>query len=570
MTTTRQHPTTRTASTTNRTTGGTASNRIGTASAPGAEATVRVATYRRISTDEDHQPFSLESQQLRLDAFIASQPGWEPARSYTDQFSGAYAERPGLDQALRDASLGAYDVLLVYRVDRFARSLKVLVGLLEELDSAGVAFRSATEPIDTATPTGRMLVQLLGVFAEFERATIIDRVIAGMERKAARGHWPGGTLPYGLAVDADKRLVAHPDELPLVEAIFERYTKDRYGAERIAAEINATGRRTRAGRPFSRQGVLHILRNRAYLGQVYFRGSWHASSTEPLLDPALFDGAQAVLAERSEDYDRRFAGRHPAYLLSGLITCGACGRRYIGAAATGKTHRYRYYMCWTRNRYGPAYCDAERIRADELETAVFDALIALYADPDVIARAAGAQHQALAAQARQRQAELRTITTDLVKTEAAVERYMAAFEAGTLPDDVFGMRVRDLGAKAKTLAARRAELTHSDTLAAGGLPSDADIAAVAEHLRHVAHHAPDDIRKAVTQAFVADLRVEQARRVKPTFRILPALPPPAPGSDDNAEPGSGVRAMTDPVELRGLEPLTPCLQSTPGGITTCG
>ena len=168
---------------------------------------VRVACYLRISTDEEHQPFSLGAQETRLGAFIASQPGWEHAKNYTDQFSGAYAERPALDQALRDARLGRYDILLVYRVDRFARSLKVLVGLLEELESAGVAFRSATEPIDTSTPTGRMLVQLLGVFAEFERATIIDRVIAGMERKAARGHWPGGTLPYGLGVDADKRLV---------------------------------------------------------------------------------------------------------------------------------------------------------------------------------------------------------------------------------------------------------------------------------------------------------------------------------------------------------------------------
>jgi len=108
--------------------------------------------------------------------------------------------------------------------------------------------------------------------------------------------------------------------------------------------VRSYRRRTRTGRPFSRQGVLHILRNRAYLGQVYFRGSWHPSAPAPLLDPALFDAAQAVLAERSEDYDRRFTGRHPAYLLSGLITCGACGRRYIGAAATGKTHRYRYYI----------------------------------------------------------------------------------------------------------------------------------------------------------------------------------------------------------------------------------
>ena len=102
----------------------------------------------------------------------------------------------------------------------------------------------------------------------------------------------------------------------------------------------------------------------------------------------------------------------------------------------------------------------------------------------------------------------------------------------------------------------RAHPQKTDTVTAGALPSDADIAAVSEHLRRVARDAPDDIRKAVTQAFVADLRVEQARRVKPTFRILPALPPPAPDPDDNPEHGRGVRAMTDPVGGRGLEPPT--------------
>ena len=129
----------------------------------------RTVAYIRVSTEEQAtEGYSLEAQEHRLMPFIASQPAWAHVRTYTDQMSGAHAERPGLDQALRDARLGGYDVLLVYRVARFARSLKVLVWLLEELDAAGVAFRSATEPIDTSTATGRMLVQLLGVFAEFD------------------------------------------------------------------------------------------------------------------------------------------------------------------------------------------------------------------------------------------------------------------------------------------------------------------------------------------------------------------------------------------------------------------
>jgi len=168
------------------------------------EATMRIATYTRISTDEDHQPYSLEAQEKRLGAFVQSQDGWELTRSYTDQMTGSKLERPDLQRALADARLGRFDLLLVYRVDRLSRSVRGLAQILEELDHANVAFRSATEPFDTATPAGRMMVQMLGVFAEFERATLIDRVIAGMERKAARGGWIGGTIPYGYQHGPDR------------------------------------------------------------------------------------------------------------------------------------------------------------------------------------------------------------------------------------------------------------------------------------------------------------------------------------------------------------------------------
>jgi site-specific DNA recombinase len=205
---------------------------------------VRVAVYVRISTDEEHQPFSKDAQRHRLASFIASQPGWVYAATYEDKVSGAKASRPDLDRALRDAALGKFDVFLVYRVDRAARSLRVLVDLLEQLESLGVAFRSAAEPIDTSTATGRMLVQLLGVFAEFERATIIDRVVNGMERKAARGGWPGGPLPYGLALDEDKRLAVQQPQFFLIQRIFGRYAEGSVGAIAIAAELNDDGHRT--------------------------------------------------------------------------------------------------------------------------------------------------------------------------------------------------------------------------------------------------------------------------------------------------------------------------------------
>jgi site-specific DNA recombinase len=158
-------------------------------------------------------------------------------------------------------------VLLVYRVDRLTRSLRDLVTLLDDLDRAGVAFRSATEPFDTGTAMGRMLAQMLGMFAQFERDTIIDRVIAGMERKAAAGKWKGGRRPFGYQVDAAAQaLVPDLPEAPVVRLIFDLYTQHRLGARNIATALNERGHRTTTGGRWSAHQILRVLANRVYLG----------------------------------------------------------------------------------------------------------------------------------------------------------------------------------------------------------------------------------------------------------------------------------------------------------------
>src|SRR5207302_10267536 len=178
--------------------------------------------------------------------------------------SGAAVGRPQRQRAVREARAGRFDLLLVYRVGRLGRSVRGLAHILDELDQASVAFRSATEPFDTATSAGRMMVQMLGVFAEFERATIVDRVVAGMERKAARGGWTSGTYPFGYGCDPTTGyLMPRADESPLVPLIFEMYAKKRNGARTIAAWLNQRGHRTHKGRPWSGHAGLRVIRNRA-------------------------------------------------------------------------------------------------------------------------------------------------------------------------------------------------------------------------------------------------------------------------------------------------------------------
>lgn len=209
---------------------------------------VRVGIYVRRSTDDEHQPYSKEAQDTRLGLDIDSQPGWRLVKRFDDYASGASTERPGLAKAMAAARAGLIDVLLVYRVDRFSRNLRDMVTLLDELDQAGVVFRSATEPCDTSTPMGRMLVQMLGMFAQFERDVIIDRVIAGMERKAAAGKWKGGRRPFGYTVNKEThKLVEHKSEAAIVRLIFDLYTRDRLGGKVIARLLNDRGHRTTTG-----------------------------------------------------------------------------------------------------------------------------------------------------------------------------------------------------------------------------------------------------------------------------------------------------------------------------------
>ncbi len=261
---------------------------------------MRVATYTRISTDEVQQPYSLDAQAQRLESYVKSQEDWKLVASFSDQRSGATLDRPGLRRALGEAQAGRFDLLLVYRVDRVSRSVQQLAQIIEQLDQVNVAFRSATEPFETSTAAGQMMVQMLGVFAEFERATIIDRVIAGMGRKAPSGLWCGGSPPFGYrVVKGEGLLQAVESEARLVRQIFERYTRGRLGSHAIAAELNEAGHRQR-NRRFSYKMILDVLRCRVYRGEVHFRGDWFEGKHEAIVDAEVFAAAQQLLGERAQ------------------------------------------------------------------------------------------------------------------------------------------------------------------------------------------------------------------------------------------------------------------------------
>ncbi len=516
---------------------------------------LRVAMYIRISTDEEHQPFSLEAQELKLRSYIDSQPGWELIGApYRDEASGATTDRPGLQRALTAARAGYFDVLLVYRVDRLSRSLRGLVEILDQLDETKTAFRSATEPFDTSTPVGRMLVQMLGVFAQFERETIIDRVINGMERKAARGEWCGGYRPYGYELDsATAKLVTVEREAPLIPVIFDLYVNARMGTRALAKELNARGHRTKSGKRWSGASVMVVLRNRAYLGEVYFRGQWHKGDDphSSLIDPELFEQAQQIIAARGEDYSRR-ASNSSDYLLAGRVKCTQCEKNYIGTSASGNKYRYRYYTCFTLSRYGKGHCGADRLPADQLEDAVLEALLAAYADADLIAQAVQAAAKRRADGQDLVREELEAVSKEIAASEAGIDRYLTAFEAGDLPQSVCGPRVQSLAEKTAQLRDRQRDLQESLDLADLTAPGEEDLAALRAGIREAIDSGPPAVVKQLLEVLIHEVRVESRTSVKPVFRL--------PELGRVPDPGSGFRAMLRSVPPAGLEPAAKRLE----------
>lgn len=512
---------------------------------------MRVAIYTRISTDEDRQPFSLEAQEKRLRSYIASQEDWhQVGEPYADQASGATLERPKLTKMLTAARAGRFDVLLVYRVDRVARTLRGLVKLLDDLDKAGVVFRSATEPFDTSTPAGRMMVQMLGVFAEFERATIIDRITAGMERKAARGEWQNGRRPHGYLVDKSTgHLIVNELEAPQVTDIFDLYARKRLGAAAIGTLLSDRGHRTQTGKPWNTRAVLTVLRNRVYLGEIYYRGIWNTGTAgpfhPPLVDPDLFQQAHQILEARGEDRTKR-TGAASDYLLAGLMTCAHCGKRYLGNAAYGRHGgRFRYYTCYTRVRYGATHCNGDRLPADDIEHAIQQALLQAFDRVDVIDDAVAAITGRDADQRSQLQGELAAVRGEITSTEQSIDRYLLAFEKGTMPEKQCGPRIEALAAKTVELQDREAELTEQLTRPAPLAPTADLLGDTQRHIREVFNDDRPENTKAVLASLVDNITVDNRTHITPTFRIpLQDAANPEPLSQ------AGVREMSSSVVLR--------------------
>jgi site-specific DNA recombinase len=284
-------------------------------SSPLRNARVRCAIYTRKSSEEGlEQEFnSLQAQREACEAFINSQrhEGWVclPAPYDDGGFSGATMDRPALQQLLADITAGRVDIVVVYKIDRLTRSLADFAKIVDILDARGASFVSVTQQFNTTTSMGRLTLNVLLSFAQFEREVIGERIRDKIAASKKKGMWMGGVPPLGYRAQ-DRKLIIIDSEEELVRAIFRRYTelgsvrllKEELKARGITSRSLTSGSgRMRGGKPFSRGALYLILQNRTYLGEIAHKGQSHPGEHVPIIDQPLWDAVQARLTSNTAD-----------------------------------------------------------------------------------------------------------------------------------------------------------------------------------------------------------------------------------------------------------------------------
>ncbi|MCK5887814.1 MAG: recombinase family protein, partial [Alcanivorax sp.] len=296
---------------------------------------------------------SLHAQREACEAFILSQKheGWELVCTPYDDggFSGGNMNRPGLAALIADVEAGLIDVIVVYKVDRLTRSLADFAKIVERLDAREASFVSVTQAFNTTTSMGRLTLNVLLSFAQFEREVTGERIRDKIAASKKKGMWMGGPVPLGYEV-IERKLIPVPQEAEQVRQIMRRYIASS-SANELIAELEAEGNRTkiqrrtsgphRGGIPFRRGSLFHLLKNPIYRGMIIHRGTAYPGEHEAIVDEELWEAVQARLAAKAPPRKRAGNDEQDA-LLKGMLT-DPHGRPMVPTFTCKGTRRYRYY-----------------------------------------------------------------------------------------------------------------------------------------------------------------------------------------------------------------------------------
>lgn len=394
----------------------------------------RCAIYTRKSSEEglDQEFNSLDAQRESGELYVKSQTseGWTflPDRYDDGGYTGGNMERPALQRLMKDIEAGRVDTVVVYKVDRLSRSLLDFARMMQVFESHSVAFVSVTQSFNTSDSMGRLMLNVLLSFAQFEREIISERTRDKMAAARRKGKWVGGRPILGYDIDPNGfRLIVNEPEAKRVRAIFDLYLKH----ESLIPTVRALNKRgwttkqwtsrkgkTLGGRPFEKGSLYALLTNVAYIGKIRFKDELYEGEHQGIIDPEVWQKAQHLLTRNGRTGGSIVRNKYGA-ILKGLLHCTAC-RRTMGHTYTSKKGRvaYRYYVCNGAAKRGWDSCPAKSIPAGEIERIVAEQVRAIGKDPRLV--------EATLRHARQKTDDS---MRELLKEQTAVERQLRRHHA---------------------------------------------------------------------------------------------------------------------------------------------
>jgi len=496
--------------------------------------------YMRVSTEEQAQSgYSLAGQRDKLDLFTQLQ-GYAIGGWYRDDgVSAKDLNRPEFQRMMSEAQRG--DVIVVYKLDRLTRSVRDLDELLREFDKRGLHFRSVTEQFDTTTATGRLMIRMVGEFAQWERETIAERTAFGKQKKMAAGEWGGGRPPFGYTLAPSERmkggrtlmrLVPDLDAAPLVAAIFDRYLSG-HGLRSISTWLNEkVGARSALGRKFDSVKVTRILQNPMYLGMLQSGDRLIPSDHKPLVTREIFDRVQETFDLRKQMAPRQATG---VFVLSGVAKCGVCGGTICVGKAGPKGRQAGQYWYRCRNYTYARGCGGEgksltSAPGPAMEAQLVQKMVRL-GQLETLDKFYRGIEEDYERRIGMTASEIETVRSDITEAEKAVQRWDALYETGHMEMAEYLKRIQPLEERLKILRGRLEEVRRTPApppkeVLAQFLVTFADIWAEAD---------PHE-RKALLQHFVsawgATVYLYPGQRLDVVPPHRPADEPASAGPDD--------------------------------------
>jgi len=453
--------------------------------------TVRCTIYTRKSTDEglDQEFNSLDAQRESGEAYIASMKheGWVclPTRYDDGGFSGGDMDRPAVQRLMEDIEAGKVNCVVVYKVDRLSRSLLDFARMMETFERRQISFVSVTQQFNTTSSMGRLTLNILLSFAQFEREIISERTRDKMAAARRKGKYVGGAPILGYDIDRDRScLEVNEPEAVRVRQIFELYLEHQSLIPTIA-ELDRRGWVTkrwttkkgkqRGGRPFNKNNLYGLLTNATYIGKICYKDEVYEGQHQGIVDPDVFERVRRLLRLNHRTGGARVRNKFGA-LLKGLLHCTPCGCGMTHSHTTKNgSKRYRYYVCVNAQKRGWHNCPTRSIPAAEIEKFVVEQVKAVADNPSLVADTLAQVSRQAEESLQTLESERQSIDRNLAKTN--VEMRKVAIEAATADDDSpASRRLADLQERVQSGERRLTEIREESVRLRAGLVGEDDVA----------------------------------------------------------------------------------------------